>query len=167
VAYVFGTSGTTTLKTWITARRNSGLIAGEPEVYEINGMKIDDGKLTIGLALAQAAKTEWHSIQIASLKMVTTAKEAYAAEKANLQAAIDDAEALLAGDQIGGKAKLQAAVDAANEKVEEAKDAANQKVEEAKAAADKKVEDTKNAAKQKTNEAIDNAAASAKKKLGL
>lgn len=115
VAYVFGTSGTTTLKTWITARRNSGLIAGEPEVYEINGMKIDDGKLTIGLALAQAAKTEWHSIQIASLKMVTTAKEAYAAEKANLQAAIDDAEALLAGDQIGGKAKLQAAVDAANE----------------------------------------------------
>ena len=115
VAYVFGTSGTTTLKTWITARCNSGLIAGEPEVYEINGMKIDDGKLTIGLALAQAAKTEWHSIQIASLKMVTTAKEAYAAEKANLQAAIDDAEALLAGDQIGGKAKLQAAVDAANE----------------------------------------------------
>lgn len=115
VAYVFGTSGTTTLKTWITARRNSGLIAGEPEVYEINGMKIDDGKLTIGLALAQAAKTEWHSVQIASLRMVTTAKEAYAAEKANLQAAIDDAEALLAGDQIGGKAKLQAAVDAANE----------------------------------------------------
>ena len=115
VAYVFGTSGTTTLKTWITARRNSGLIAGEPEVYEINGMKIDDGKLTIGLSLAQAAKTEWHSVQIASLRMVTTAKEAYAAEKANLQAAIDDAEALLAGDQIGGKAKLQAAVDAANE----------------------------------------------------
>ncbi len=115
VAYVFGTSGATTLKTWITARRNSGLIAGEPEVYEINGMKIDDGKLTIGLALAQAAKTEWHSVQIASLKMVTTAKEAYAAEKANLQTAIDDAEALLAGDQIGGKAKLQAAVDAANE----------------------------------------------------
>ena len=115
VAYVFGTSGTTTLKTWITARRNSGLIAGEPEVYEINGMKIDDGKLTIGLALAQAAKTEWHSIQIASLKMVTTAKEAYAAEKANLQTAIDDAETLLAGDQIGGKANLQAAVDAAKE----------------------------------------------------
>ena len=115
VAYVFGTSGTTTLKTWITARRNSGLIAGEPEVYEINGMKIDDGKLTIGLALAQAAKTEWHSVQIASLKMVTTAKEAYAAEKANLQTAIDDAETLLAGDQIGGKANLQAAVDAAKE----------------------------------------------------
>lgn len=115
VAYVFGTSGATTLKTWITARRNSGLIAGEPELYQVNGVKVADGKLTIGLSLAQAAKTEWHSVQIASLRMVTTAKEAYAAEKANLQAAIDDAEALLAGDQIGGKAKLQAAVDAANE----------------------------------------------------
>lgn len=115
VAYVFGTSGATTLKTWITARRNSGLVAGEPELYQVNGVKVADGKLTIGLSLAQAAKTEWHSVQIASLRMVTTAKEAYAAEKANLQAAIDDAEALLAGDQIGGKAKLQDAVDAANE----------------------------------------------------
>lgn len=115
VAYVFGTSGSSSVNTWITARRNSGLVAGEPELYQVNGVKVADGKLTIGLSLAQAAKTEWHSVQIASLRMVTTAKEAYAAEKANLQAAIDDAEALLAGDQIGGKAKLQAAVDAANE----------------------------------------------------
>lgn len=115
VAYVFGTSGSSSVNTWITARRNSGLIAGEPELYQVNGVKVADGKLTIGLSLAQAAKTEWHSVQIASLRMVTTAKEAYAAEKANLQAAIDDAEALLAGDQIGGKAKLQNAVDAANE----------------------------------------------------
>ena len=115
VAYVFGTSGSSSVNTWITARRNSGLVAGEPELYQVNGVKVADGKLTIGLSLAQAAKTEWHSVQIASLRMVTTAKEAYAAEKANLQAAIDDAEALLAGDQIGGKAKLQDAVDAANE----------------------------------------------------
>ena len=114
VAYVFGTSGSSSVNTWITARRNSGLVAGEPELYQVNGVKVADGKLTIGLSLAQAAKTEWHSVQIASLRMVTTAKEAYAAEKANLQAAIDDAEALLAGDQIGGKAKLQDAVDAAN-----------------------------------------------------
>ncbi len=80
-------------------------------------------------------------------------------------------EAVVSGllEQVGDAATevKDAAVDAANQKVEEAKDAANQKVEEAKAAADKKVEDTKNAAKQKTNEAIDNAAASAKKKLGL
>ena len=60
-----------------------------------------------------------------------------------------------------------AAVDAANEKVEEAKAAANEKVEETKAAAEQKVEDTKNAAKKKASDAIDNAAASAKSKLGL
>ena len=72
-------------------------------------------------------------------------------------------------EQVGDAATeaKDAAVDAANQKVEEAKDAANQKVEEAKNAASQKVEDTKNAAKEKTNEAIDNAAASAKKKLGL
>ena len=60
-----------------------------------------------------------------------------------------------------------AAVDAANEKVEEAKAAANEKVEETKAAADQKVEETKEAAKKKASDAIDNAAASAKSKLGL
>ena len=80
-------------------------------------------------------------------------------------------EAVVSGllEQVGDAATevKDAAVDAANQKVEEAKDAANQKVEEAKDAASQKVEDTKNAAKEKTNEAIDNAAASAKKKLGL
>jgi vacuolar-type H+-ATPase subunit H len=82
-----------------------------------------------------------------------------------------DPEAVVNGllEQVGDAATevKDAAVDAANQKVEEAKDAANQKVEEAKNAASQKVEDTKNAAKEKTNEAIDNAAASAKKKLGL
>jgi len=57
--------------------------------------------------------------------------------------------------------------DAAEEKVDEAKAAAEQKVDEAKAAAEQKVEDTKAAAKQKASDAIDNAAASAKSKLGL
>jgi hypothetical protein len=32
VAYVFATSGENTVKTWITARRNSGMIASEPEI---------------------------------------------------------------------------------------------------------------------------------------
>lgn len=59
------------------------------------------------------------------------------------------------------------AKDAAEQKVEEAKDAAEQKVEEAKDAAEKKVEEAKAAAKQKASDAIENAAASAKSKLGL
>lgn len=49
----------------------------------------------------------------------------------------------------------------------EAKDAAEQKVEEAKDAAKQKVEETKAAAKQKASDAIEDAAASAKSKLGL
>ncbi len=57
--------------------------------------------------------------------------------------------------------------DAAEQTVDDAKAAAEQKVDEAKAAAEQKVEDTKAAAKQKASDAIDDAAASAKKKLGL
>jgi len=115
VAYVYGTSGDNTVKTWIVARRNSALTANEPELYKVNGVKVENGKLTVGLALAQKAMTEWHSIQIGYLRMETTAKEAYAAEKAKLVALLEEAEELLDGDQIGGKAKLQEAVDEANE----------------------------------------------------
>ncbi len=57
--------------------------------------------------------------------------------------------------------------DAATEAKDAAVEAANQKVEETKAAAEQKVEETKEAAKQKASDAIDNAAASAKSKLGL
>lgn len=49
----------------------------------------------------------------------------------------------------------------------EAKDAAEQKVEEAKGAAEQKVEEAKATAKQKASDAIEDAAASAKSKLGL
>ena len=61
-------------------------------------------------------------------------------------------------EQVGDKAAevKDAAVDAANQKVEDAKDAAKQKAE-----------DAKDAAKQKAAEAVDNAASSVKKGLGL
>ena len=82
-----------------------------------------------------------------------------------------DPDAVVKGliEQVGDAATevKDAAVDAANQKVEEAKDAANQKVEETKAAAEQKIEEQKNAAKKKTSDAIDNAAAATKNKLGL
>ena len=115
VAYVFGTSGDNTVKTMIVARRNSGLIEKEPEIYNVNGLQVNNGKITLGLALAQAAMTEWHCIQIASLKKITNAKAAYAAEKAKLVALLEQANELLSGDQFGGRAKLEAAVAEANE----------------------------------------------------
>jgi thioesterase domain-containing protein len=82
-----------------------------------------------------------------------------------------DPDAVVKGllEQVGDAATevKDAAVDAANQKVEEAKDAANQKVEETKAAAEQKIEDQKNATKKKASDAIDNAAAATKNKLGL
>ena len=60
-----------------------------------------------------------------------------------------------------------AAVDAANQKVEEGKQAVQDKANEINDAAKKKVEETKDAAKQKANDAIDNAAKDVKKGLGL
>ena len=114
VAYVFATSGENTVKTWITARRNSGMIASEPEIYAINDIEVTDGKLTMGLSLDKAGQTEWHTIQIASLEKmkVVTAKEAWAEAKANLQNVIDSAtDTLKTGEN--GKVELQAAIDAA------------------------------------------------------
>ena len=71
VAYVFGKSGDDIVKKFITARNNSGFAAGEPETYEIKGVKVENGKLTIGLALAKEGLTNWHTIQIKSLKADT------------------------------------------------------------------------------------------------
>ena len=43
----------------------------EPESYTISGVKVTDGKITIGLAVDQADKAEWHGIQIESLTFNT------------------------------------------------------------------------------------------------
>ena len=114
VAYVFATSGETTTKTWITARRNSGMIASEPEIYTVEEVAVADGKLTMGLALDKSAQTEWHTIQIAALEKVkvVTAKEAWAIVKAELQKSIDAAtDTLKTGEK--GKTELEAAIEVA------------------------------------------------------
>ena len=65
MAYVFANDS----KTWITAKKGtgSGHLAGDPQEYTIKGVKITDGKLTIGLAIDKAKQTGWHTIQIKSL----------------------------------------------------------------------------------------------------
>jgi len=60
-----------------------------------------------------------------------------------------------------------AAVDAANQKVEEAKEAVKEAAQAQVDAAKQKAEDAKAAAKQKASDAVDNAANNAKKALGL
>ena len=94
VAYVFGASAGIAVQTWITARCNSSMLDFEPETYAINGVEVSDGKLLIGLALAKAGQTEWHTIQIKSLKWVATAKNIYASVQAELAALVAEARAL-------------------------------------------------------------------------
>jgi DNA/RNA endonuclease YhcR with UshA esterase domain len=98
VAYVFASSGENFVQEWITARRNSGMLETEPEVFALKNVEVADGKLIFGLALAQKGQTEWHTIQIKSLTWFTTAKAAYAADQAELKAALAEAKALLADE---------------------------------------------------------------------
>lgn len=119
VAYVFGTSGSNTIKTWITARRNSGMLDSEPEVYAVNGLEVNDGKITMGLALERAGQTEWHTIQIKKLTLVTTAKNVYALDKTEMTDLISEAEALAANEyKTEGKAALNTAITAAQTALE-------------------------------------------------
>ena len=116
VAYVFGTSGENTLQTWITARRNSDMIGCEPEAYKVKDLKVENGSLTMGMAIAaeKMGQTEWHTIQICSLKKVTyTSRDQYAALKADMEQALVDAEALKNQGYTEGLDDFNAAIEAA------------------------------------------------------
>ena len=108
VAYVFGSAIGIDKQTWITARRNSGMLSFEPETYAINDVLVLDGKLTIGLALARAGQTEWHTIQIKSLKWITTAKQAFAALKSQLSELVAEGLILYREDNMtNGRAEFR------------------------------------------------------------
>ena len=113
VAYVYGSSSNE-VKTWITARKKNGLVAGEPEVYKVQGVKVENGELTMGLALAVKGMTEWHTIQIKSLKRVDIVpKEAYAQLKADMQTKINEATALKTADHTEGLDAFNTAIQTA------------------------------------------------------
>ena len=74
--YVFAT-GMSTVKTYINARRGPGINKNEgPKVYSISNVITEDGNLRIGLGIDIANQTEWHMIQIKSLKRVGSSFEA-------------------------------------------------------------------------------------------
>lgn len=81
--------------------------------------------------------------------------------------AAETADATAAAVKADAEAVKQAVKEAAKQKADEVKAAADQKLDEAKEKANEKIEDAANKAAEKTNETIDNAAAAAKKKLGL
>ena len=117
VAYVFAQSGNNINKTWITASGvTPGFLDEQSKPVAIKVTEVTDGKLTLGLALDVAKQTGWHAIQIYSLEkvLVTTAKEVYAADKADMQTLIDDATALAADEEkTVGKEELSKALEAA------------------------------------------------------
>ena len=76
VAYVFAKSGDNEVKRFITARKNSGLVAEDLVVHVLKNVPVTDGKLTIGLALDKTGQTEWHTIQIKSLSGHSTVANA-------------------------------------------------------------------------------------------
>lgn len=76
VAYVFAKSGDNEVKKFITARKNSGLVAEDLVVHVLKNVPVTDGKLTIGLALDKTGQTEWHTIQIKSLSGHSTVANA-------------------------------------------------------------------------------------------
>ncbi|MBQ7180587.1 MAG: hypothetical protein IJR87_04765 [Bacteroidaceae bacterium] len=81
--------------------------------------------------------------------------------------AAEAADAAAVAVKADAAAVKQAVREAAKQKADEVKTAAEQKVDEAKAKANEKIEDAANKAIEKADEAIENAAAAAKKKLGL
>ncbi|MBQ9560533.1 MAG: hypothetical protein IJ614_06100 [Prevotella sp.] len=72
-AYVFATANGVTKKTFFTARGiQPGAVTGEPEEVTLENITVGtDGKLTLGLGLAKAGMTGWHTIQIKSLTKVS------------------------------------------------------------------------------------------------
>ncbi len=90
VAYVFA-EGAENSKTWINARNNkhgdsnpacSGIYPDKeaPGVYSLSNVVVgEDGNLTLGIALAREKQTEWHHIQIKSLKRIGSMADAYKA----------------------------------------------------------------------------------------
>ena len=115
VAYVFATSGENTNKSWITASGvTPGFLDGEQtEPVTIEPVEVENGELTIGLALDRAGQTGWHTIQIYSFEKLETAKGAWNVAKNELQEVIDEATAKMETGGENGKEELAEALEIA------------------------------------------------------
>ena len=87
VAYVFAGEKQVAIK---AQRINSTSANGE---YTIEGIEVTDGTLVIGLGKWKAG-TNWHTIQIKSLKLIVSDDAAVADAKAALLAVIEEAKAI-------------------------------------------------------------------------
>ena len=135
VAYVFATSGEETKQVNIVADKQTGFTASDDYLYTISDITVTDGKLTIGLYLAQEKMTEWHTIQIKSLSLKVPAIDAYKAALESAQKAADSGAKMSAEAKAALDAALEtyasvdendeAALDAAADALNQAATAAN------------------------------------------
>ena len=106
VAYVFANEE----KAFIPAHIATSI--AEYQLEEFN-VEVTDGTITLGLGKEKAG-TNWHTMQIYRLTWFTTAKEVYAIDQENLQAAIAEASALLDdATKTEGREALQTAINIA------------------------------------------------------
>ncbi len=67
VAYIFASSGDQTKEQFFLAQRNGGFSLSDPRQVTISNIIVNEGNLTLGLALKESGKTEWQTVQIRSL----------------------------------------------------------------------------------------------------
>ena len=107
VAYVFANEE----KAFIPAHIATSI--AEYQLEEFN-VEVTDGTITLGLGKEKAG-TNWHTMQIYRLTWFTTAKEVYAIDQENLQAAIAEASVLLDdATKTEGREALQTAINIAS-----------------------------------------------------
>ena len=90
VAYVFANKN----KAFITARIATSTTENDFRQFDVD---VTDGTIKLGMGKEKAG-TNWHTMQIYQLTWFTTAKEVYAADKAELTTLVAEAKALLADE---------------------------------------------------------------------
>ena len=97
VAHVFVT-GDETYTAPITSRKDGGMAANEPQLFAFDNVIVNNGELTLGLAIDKSDMCEWQTVQIKSLTWFTTAKAIYAQNQTVLKALVAKAKALVADE---------------------------------------------------------------------
>ena len=113
VAYVFANDE----KEFITANIATSTTENNFRQFDV---EVTDGTIKLGMGKDKAG-TNWHTMQIYQLTWFTTAKEVYAQDKAEMQAAIAAAKALKTENRTNGVEEIDAAIAAAEAALEDNK----------------------------------------------
>lgn len=102
VAYVFANDQ----KAFIAAHIATSTTENNFSQFDV---EVTDGTIKLGMGKEKPG-TNWHTMQIYQLTWFTTAKAVYAADKADMEAAIASAKALQTADRVNGTEEFAAAI---------------------------------------------------------